>query len=36
MFNKLVETRRMMSYQRENINKEIGIIKRNQIEILQV
>lgn len=34
MSKDLKESRRMMSYQVENINKELKVMKKNEIEIL--
>ena len=36
MDNELKETKKMMSHQEESINKEIEIVKRNEIEILEL
>ena len=36
MDNELKEAKKMMSHQEESINKEIEIVKRNEIEILEL
>lgn len=36
MYKEIKETMRMMSHQIDNMNKEMEIIKRNQMEILRL